>query len=80
MIASIPPTLQPTQSAHEEEIRSLSAKTELELEAVRQQLQLAQGEASTAAVRVERLERQTRGEMDRNAQLMAKVCYNHSPL
>ena len=70
---------QPCQSAHEEEIRALSAKTELELGTVRQQLQLAQGEASAAAARVESLERETRGEVDRSAQLMAKVCCSHNP-
>lgn len=72
--------IQPPQSAHEEEIRTLSAKTELELDAVKQQLQLAQGEASAAAARVESLERQTRGEVDRSALLMAKVCGTQSPL
>ena len=68
--AILPPTI---QSAHEEEIRALSAKTELELGTVRQQLQLAQDEANVAAVRVESLQRETQVEVDRSAQLMAKV-------
>lgn len=45
----------------------------MELGTVRQQLQLAQDEASVAAVKVESLERVTQVEVDRSAQLMAKV-------